>query len=209
MVAENDIRADLTPIFTCLKMDKDSSSEIQVAGTNKQEEVNMPEVVAGLKMLAVDLPDGESPPQQNQRRSSRKRKPVDHLDMSALNRRCNTRPRKRTFSEMESEEQIKEYYLDKTVKKHTNSLETIFEEKEDSNQTTNCMSAKRFKRMIQFNSQPTESKLKKRRDKIKKIFGSKIGFKKKKVSMQSLLDKLNSLQSDVPLNAQKERKVCK
>lgn len=102
---------------------------------------------------------------------------------------------------MENEEQIKEYYLDKTVKKHTNSLETIFEEKEDSGQSTNCMSIKRFKRMIQFTSEPTDSKIKKRREKIRKVFGSKINYKKRRnVSMQALLDKLNGLQNDISIN---------
>ena len=110
---------------------------------------------------------------------------------------CSLRPKKRTFDEMENEDKIKEYYLDKTVKKHTNSLETIFEEKEDSSQTTICMSAKRFKRMIHFTAEPTDTKLKKRRERIKKIFGSKINYRKRRnVSMQALLDKLNSLQND-------------
>lgn len=102
---------------------------------------------------------------------------------------------------MESEDQIKEYYLDKTVKKYNNSLETIFEgsEKDDSSQST-TMSVKRFKRMIQFTAQPTDSKLKKRRDKVKKVFGSKINHKKKrKVSMQALLDKLHGSRSDISI----------
>lgn len=103
---------------------------------------------------------------------------------------------------MENEEQIKEYYLDKTVKKHTNSLETIFEEKEDSIQSTNFMSVKRFKRSIQFTAEPTDSKIKKRRDKIRKVFGSKINYHKKRrnVSMQALLDKLSGLQNDLSIN---------
>lgn len=100
---------------------------------------------------------------------------------------------------MESEDQIKEYYLDKTVKKNTNALETIFEERDDSSQSTTCMSVKRFKRMIQFNQEPTDSKLKKRRDRIRKVFGSKVNYKKRRtISMQALLDKLNGLQNGLP-----------
>lgn len=113
--------------------------------------------------------------------------------------RCSLRPKKRTFSEMHNEDQIKEYYLDKTVKKHTNSLETIFEEREDSSHTTTSMSVKRFKRMIQFSSAPTDSKLKKRREKVKRVFGSKLSSKKKRnVSMQAFLERLNVMQNDMP-----------
>ncbi|XP_001599705.1 protein tantalus [Nasonia vitripennis] len=183
-------------------MDKDckSTSISNETNENQTEEVNLPEVVASLKMLAVDIPEEDEVSPTNPRRSLRKRVPRN-LDFSTLNRRCSLKPKKRSFSEMENEEQIKEYYLDKTVKKHTNSLETIFEEKEDSSQSTNCMSVKRFKRMIQFTPEPTDSKIKKRREKIRKVFGSKINYRKRRnVSMQALLDKLNGLQNDLSIN---------
>jgi DNA anti-recombination protein RmuC len=108
---------------------------------------------------------------------------------------------------MQSEDQIREYYLDKTVKRHANSLETIFEEKDDTSQTTTYMSAKRFKRMIQFTTEPTDSKLKKRRDKVKKVFGSKVNYRKRrKISIQALLDKLNGLHNDLPASNPNEIK---
>ena len=124
-----------------------------------------------------------------------------------FNCRCSLRPKKRTFADMETEEQIKEYYLDKTVKKHTNSLETIFEEKDDLTQTTICMSVKRFKRMFEFSREPTDSKLKKRREKVKRIFGSKINYKKNKsIPMQALLDKLSGIDKELSTNNSNEIK---
>lgn len=76
-------------------------------------------------------------------------------------------------------------------------METIFEEKEGfTSSASGGMSNKRFKRMLQFDMQPSESKLKKRRDKIKKIFGSLNYKKKRKVPMQVLLEKLNELNNE-------------
>ena len=81
------------------------------------------------------------------------------------------------------------------MKRKANNLETIFEEKDGLN-TSGSMSNKRFKRMLQFDMQPSESKIKKRRDKIKKIFGS-IGYKRKrKLPMQVLLEKLNAVNNE-------------
>ncbi|XP_011494829.1 PREDICTED: uncharacterized protein LOC105359821 [Ceratosolen solmsi marchali] len=158
-------------------------------------------------MLAVDRPDEkETSSTSCQRRSLRARKPAN-VNLEILTRRCTLRPKKRVFSEMHNEDQIREYYLDKTVKKYANSLETIFEEKDDMSQTTTYMSAKRFKRMIQFTPEPTDSKLKKRRDKVKKVFGSKVNYRKRrKISIQALLDKLNGLHNDLPANCPKEIK---
>ncbi|KAJ8680207.1 hypothetical protein QAD02_015994 [Eretmocerus hayati] len=165
------------------------------------EEVNLPEVVASLKMLSVDIPDRDQEETTTLRRSLRARKPRN-IDLSNLNRRCSLRPKKRSFADMENEDQIKEYYLDKTVKKHTNSLETIFEEREDPSHTTSYMSAKRFKRMIQFTTEPTDSKLKKRKERIKRVFGSKINYRKRRcVPMQTLLDKLSNLQNEAAQNS--------
>ncbi|XP_058805387.1 uncharacterized protein LOC131672277 isoform X2 [Phymastichus coffea] len=179
-------------------MEQECKPITMLSNQNQLEEVSLPDVVAGFKMLAVDNPEDEISPVTSQR-SLRKRKPRN-LQVVDLNLNRSLKPRKRTFAEMESEEQIKEYYLDKTVKKYNNSLETIFEEKDDSNQTTCMMSVKRFKRMIQFTPEPTDSKLKKRREKIRKVFGSKINHKRKrKVSMQSLLDKLHGAHSDVSI----------
>ncbi|XP_014203462.1 protein tantalus [Copidosoma floridanum] len=182
----------------------DGGSTIRINVNNTAQEVNLPDVVDSLQKLAVDMPEQDVIPTLGQRRSLRKRKPRD-LDDINLNRRCSLRPRKRSYEEMETEDQIKGYYLDKTIKKHTNSLETIFEEQEDLTPPPNHMSSKRFKRMIQFTTEPTRSKIKKRKEKVKKIFGSKLNFKKRKyVSMNTLLNKLNGLQKDVSVQNPQE-----
>ena len=93
---------------------------------------------------------------------------------------------------MESEEDIKIYYLDKSVKRSLHSLETIFEEDEKISVDSSSqpkMSIKRFKRMINFQIIPSETKQKKRRLRIKKVFGSKL-FKSRRMDMQEVLKKL-------------------
>jgi len=74
------------------------------------------------------------------------------------------------------EENIKDYYLDKKINKKIN-LETIYEESDNASDDTGVhMSIKRFKRTLLFS--PTISKLKKRRAKIKKVFGSNMCYKR-------------------------------
>lgn len=74
------------------------------------------------------------------------------------------------------EENIKDYYLDKKINKKIN-LETIYEESDNASDDTGVhMSIKRFKRTLLFS--PTISKLKKRRAKIKKVFGSNMCCKR-------------------------------
>jgi hypothetical protein len=108
-------------------------------------------------------------------------------------------PKKRTFSEMDnSKEGIKEYYLDKNIKKRSNNLETIYEESDNINDdSTIRMSVKRFKRMLLFTGEPTTTKLKKRRARIRRTFGSGIRCNKRCISMQTLTDKLNSIKESL------------
>jgi len=161
-------------------------------------EVNLPEVVNSMQKLTVDMkPEPEAAPEIGRRRSLRKRKPRKLV--SEPEPKCRMRAKKRCFEEMETEDQIKCYYLDKTVKKNTNSLETIFEEKEDLSPSKNYMSAKRFKRWIQFSNEPTASKIKKRRDKVKRIFSPHLSFRRNILSMNALLHKLNGVQNDEPV----------
>lgn len=94
--------------------------------------------------------------------------------------------------------------MDKTVNKKSNNLETIYEENDTAGDDTAIrMSAKRFKRMLMFS--PTASKLKKRRAKIQKVFGSKIRYKRCG-SMQALVDKLNSIGENSPIKMDSELK---
>lgn len=104
-----------------------------------------------------------------------------------------------TKNKVQTEEiDCKEYYLNKNLKRKLNNLETIYEEKDDTNECITYMSVKRYKRMIQFQEKPTDQKLKKRRAKIKRVFGSKINFKRKCASMQMLLDKLSGIIGESP-----------
>lgn len=164
--------------------------------------------MASLEMLTVNA---NLTPLSTSDRILRKRIPK-HVPTENLNRRCSLKPKKRTFSEMETEDEIKDYYLDKSIKKVQNTLETIYEEKDGTNQSGTVMSVKRYKRMIQFQGNPTESKIKKRRARIRKVFGSKMCFKSSLVksaskhSMQKLLDKLNGITGESPSKTENEVK---
>ncbi|KAK1133647.1 hypothetical protein K0M31_011440 [Melipona bicolor] len=165
-------------------------------------DTNLPAVTASLEMLTMNtnLPSSE-------KRVLRKRIESNESNEN-LNRRCSLRPSKRTCSEMQDNNRknkartegidCKEYYLNKNLKRRLNNLETIYEEKDDPSECITYMGVKRYKRMIQFQEEPTDSKLKKRRAKIKKVFGSKISFKRKRASMQMLLDKLNGIKAESP-----------
>ncbi|XP_066601717.1 protein tantalus isoform X2 [Prorops nasuta] len=161
---------------------------------NKQnEDTTLPALMAGLEGLKVNTT--ATSPVKN--KMVLRRRAQREIPTEVLNRRCSLKPKKRTLAMMEDEEQIKEYYLDKSLKKKSCTLETIFEERDVSKSSVQ-MGAKRFKRMIKFEPHPTDSKIKKRRAKIKKLFGSKASFRKEHITMQLLVDKLNGIRSDSP-----------
>ncbi|XP_070159955.1 uncharacterized protein [Polyergus mexicanus] len=128
----------------------------------------LPVVTADLAKLSIDI---NSSPTESTKRILRKRMPKSTAKTDVLNR--SLKPKKRKVSEMDIEEEnIKEYYLDKKINKKIN-LETIYEESDNAGDDIGMrMSAKRFKRMLLFSQ--TASKAKKRRAKVKKVFGSKI-----------------------------------
>ncbi|KOC63836.1 hypothetical protein WH47_01166, partial [Habropoda laboriosa] len=173
-------------------------------------DTSLPAVTASLEMLTVNT----NLPVPEKRRVLRRLVKDDSNEN--LNRRCSLRPRKRTCTEMENdstrrkgkEVEVKgqEYYLNRNLKRKLNTLETIYEEKEDINECTTYMSAKRYKRMIQFQENPSDSKLKKRRARIKKVYGSKINFKRRCASMQTLLDKLSGIRAESPTKIDSEVK---
>ncbi|XP_018397937.1 PREDICTED: uncharacterized protein LOC108775959 [Cyphomyrmex costatus] len=168
------------------------------------DNTNVPVITADLEMLSIDI---NSPPTET-KRVLRKRMPKSVIETDSteiLNRRCSLRPKKRRIYEVETEEEIvKEYYLNKKVKKKSNNLETIFEETQNSEDDTAIrMSAKRFKRMLMF--APTASKLKKRHAKIQRVFGSKVRYKRCG-SMQALIDKLNTIRENSPIKIDSELK---
>jgi len=128
-----------------------------------------------------------------------------YLIIPRVSIRCSLRPKKRGITEVEAQEEtIREYYLDKTINKKSNNLETIYEENDNAGDDLAIhMSAKRFKRMLKFT--PTVSKLKKRHAKIQKVFGSKIRYKRCD-SMQALVDKLNTIRESSPMKIDSELK---
>lgn len=116
--------------------------------------------------------------------------------------RCSLKPTKRRVSEMDIEEEnIKDYYLDKKINKKIN-LETIYEESDNASDDTGVhMSVKSFKRTLLFSQ--TISKVKKRRAKIKKIFGSKMWHKKANI-LQGYTDTLRIFEESKPVIIDKE-----
>ncbi|XP_011690101.1 PREDICTED: uncharacterized protein LOC105451391 isoform X1 [Wasmannia auropunctata] len=154
---------------------------------DRLDNTNVPVITADLEMLTIDTSSSST----ETKRVLRKRIPKP-VSTEILNRRCSLRPKKRRISEVEEQEEtVKEYYLDKNIIKKPNNLETIYEENDTAGDDTEYhMSTKRFKRTLMFSI--TASKLKKRRAKIKKVFGSKIRYKTNG-SMQALVDKLNSI----------------
>ncbi|CAL1676744.1 unnamed protein product [Lasius platythorax] len=138
------------------------------------DNTTVPVVTANLEMLTIDVNSSSTEPTKRVLR----KKISKSVSTDVLNRRCSLKPKKRRLSEIDTdEENIKEYYLDKKINKKIN-LETIYEESDSSSDDTRArMSAKKFKRMLLFS--PTASKLKKRRVKVQRVFGSKIRWYKR------------------------------
>ncbi|KAH0561732.1 uncharacterized protein LOC123264708 [Cotesia glomerata] len=146
-------------------------------------EENLPAVVASMESLSVDASSARY--SLRTRGSSNPPAPTP-----GLNRRCNSRPKKRSYSTSETDAQRKAYYLDKNIKNLThNTLETIYEEYDS-------MSSKKFKRLIDFTTKAAKlAKVNKRTNKIKRLFGTKTHMKSKlsQSSIQALAKKLDSI----------------
>ncbi|XP_011263023.1 uncharacterized protein LOC105255437 [Camponotus floridanus] len=149
-------------------------NEEQTDNTISMGSDNTMVVTADLAKLSIDINSSST---ESTNRVLRKRIPKSAASTDVLNRRCSLKPKKRRVSEMDIEEEnIKDYYLDKKINKKIN-LETIYEESDNASDDTGVhMSIKRFKRTLLFS--PTISKLKKRRAKIKKVFGSNMCCKR-------------------------------
>ncbi|XP_063972114.1 uncharacterized protein LOC135159961 [Diachasmimorpha longicaudata] len=153
---------------------------------------NLPDVVASMESLTVDT--GVSG--QQARYTMRKRIPKMTQTTESLNRRCSIKPKKRSYSTMESDTQIREYYLDKTWKKNQNTLETIYEEIDGMSDNSTVIKGRKLRRLIKFDpmtQKPNEAKLRKRRAKIKRAFGSKIRTKPNSMDMNAFIKKLNEI----------------
>ncbi|CAK9823167.1 hypothetical protein ANTRET_LOCUS1562 [Anthophora retusa] len=189
-------------------MDDTQSETVKV--TSDVGDTSLPAVTASLQMLTVNT----NSPSSEKRRILRRVLKDDSNEN--LNRRCSLRPKKIISPEVgsnstkkkgkETEAKPQEYYLNRNLKRKLNNLETIYEEKDDINECSTYMSAKRYKRMIQFQENSSSSKLKKRRARIKRVFGSKINFKRRCASMQVLLDKLSGIRAESPTKVDSEVK---
>lgn len=117
------------------------------------------------------------------------------------------KPTKRKYNDMMSDDDARAYYLDKSVKESPHTLETIYEEDEkiaiDSNSEPH-MSTKRFKRMINFHRKSNDGKQKKRRLKIKKVFGSKLFKPRRRMDLKDVIKRLESIRSNSPMDAEHE-----
>ncbi|XP_078044643.1 uncharacterized protein LOC144474051 isoform X2 [Augochlora pura] len=168
-------------------MDKMQSSTIPEDHDTADE--SLPAVTASLELLTVDT----NLPYPERKRATR-RKTICIDPNESLNRRCSLRPRKRSCTENEKNDKqnktqevdVKNYYLNKNLKRKLNTLETIYEEKDDASEN--------------------DCKLKKRRARIKKVFGLNVSFKRRCASMQMLLDKLNSIRAETSTKIDNEAK---
>ncbi|XP_015515583.1 uncharacterized protein [Neodiprion pinetum] len=171
-------------------MDAKNEGTAEEICSNK--EISLPEVTASLEMLTVT-------PDVNQKVVTKRvfRKRIPRTDMSVTaNRRCSQKPRKRRYSEMEGDADITGYYLDKNLQLSPKKLETILEERTGPGESSVLIGAKKFKRMIEFQVEPTASKLKKRRARVKKVFGSNIKHRRRCTTMEVLFAKLNTMQPE-------------
>ncbi|KAK0099111.1 hypothetical protein PV326_006575 [Microctonus aethiopoides] len=184
-----------------------TGSEREIEPEKNINNSNLPDVVASMEMLTVDSEISSNSNSSSTSTSSNNtqqtryqmRKRVSKTAPSeVLNR--SLKPKKRSYSTMESDGEIQEYYLDKNIKKKPNTkLETIYEEINCISETSSVISARSFKRLIQFNcdKRTTDAKIKKRKAKVKRVFGSKMKLKSSSISMQSLVKKLNGIRSEI------------
>lgn len=131
------------------------------------------------------------------RRTLRKRKSIAIDEPKAINRRVNMKPRK--LLNCSNSKQIEALYLNKTVKTTSQTLETIYEEeKTEKNGSTSFIGGRKLKRLLTFQigNQYSKEKIKKRRAKIKKLFGNKSCINRKKIPMNVFLKAIECLELD-------------
>ncbi|CAK1545207.1 unnamed protein product [Leptosia nina] len=120
----------------------------------------------------------------------RKRKSPD-IKIST-NRRVSMKPRKNNFvTESANSKQIEALYLNKKFKKTmSQTLETIYEEPKPNNSEPNgLIGGRKIKRLLTFQigSHYTKDKIKRRREKIKRLLGNKSFLNRKKIPMNVFL----------------------
>lgn len=138
------------------------------------------------------------------RRSARKtHKPQSPSGVT--NRRVILKPRKRELKISMTEEEIRNFYCNQKVKRTSNTLETILEEPkaDGSCSTTIFLGSRKIKRSLSFpvGTPHTKEKIRRRRSKIKRLLGSKNFLNRKRLSMQTFIKNLQTLDPDEPINS--------
>lgn len=168
-------------------------------------ETDLPNKMAHLDIMEVDetavstaaLTEEKSELPDVTSRVLRKRKSLTPEISRPSNRRVSMKPRKHIISENANPKQIEALYLNKKVNASSQTLETIYEEpKTDSSSTETLIGGRKVKRLLTFQYQYTKEKIKKRRAKIKKLFGSKSFLNRKKIPMQVFLKNIECLELD-------------
>ncbi|KAL3269179.1 hypothetical protein HHI36_008264 [Cryptolaemus montrouzieri] len=164
----------LSGVFMRKEKNKPSIDNIDNIDSPSLEVENMPILEEELE-TSSDIPE-----KLNIRRSGRKtRAPVRWDSQSTLTTR--------NMLNINNLAAIEKYYLDKTVKRTTTSLETIFEEvQENKNHLHNVMSVRKLRRSMNFSeiSRVPPGKIKRRKLKAAKI------STRKSLSIESTLDDL-------------------
>lgn len=161
---------------------------------------DLPEQMANLDLMEVtdaNKEAGDSIAEPTARRILRKRKSLAIDEPKKSNRRVNMKPRKHLQPDCANTKQIEALYLNKTVKTTSQTLETIYEETMSENETVTFIGGRKLKRVLTFplGSQYTKEKLRKRRAKIKKLFGNKY-INRKKIPMEVVLETIGHLDLD-------------
>lgn len=160
--------------------------------------MDLPNKMAHLDIMAVD-DECEKTEEKNSvpelpARVLRKRKSLTPDSSKPSNRRVCMKPRKHIITE--NSKQIEAVYLNKKIKPLCRTLETIYEEPKNlSNGTETLIGERKVKRVLTFQlgNKFTKEKIKKRRDKIKKLLGNKTFLNRKKIPMEVFL---KSIQCD-------------
>lgn len=166
-------------------------------------DIELPCKMAHLDIMEIDEPVLDVPKEKCvvpdlPSRVLRKRKSLATDIPKSSNRRVSMKPRKHLMTENTNPKQIEALYLNKKVKSLSQTLETIYEEPKIQSETETLVSGRKVKRLLTFQlgNQYTKEKIKKRRAKIKKMFGNKSYLNRKKIPMKVFLKTIECLELD-------------
>lgn len=141
--------------------------------------------------MESEIPE-ENTSRENVRRSTRIKRQPTSMPIAQTNSKINQKL-PTTIADETDLKKIRKYYLDKTVRRSTSSLETIFEEPADDQK---WKSSRKSLRTLNFHRTASEmkAKIKKRQLKSKKFFLKK--RKWSKVTVDLLMKTLSILEQD-------------